>query len=245
MNETMPCFEAHSLSFKFGQKPILQSVSLTVQPGEVVGLLGPNGAGKTTLFRILCGQYRAKLGQVRLGGTDVSKWPLWRRVRLGLAYVPQESTILRGLTVEENIHIGLSQGSAKERRSAIEDALSHFGLLQLRHAKGSQLSGGEARRLELARAFSTRPRMMLVDEPFAALDPLASEEVGRFLREFAAQGTGILLSDHDVAQSLSLCDRIYILFEGQIIFAGSPEQVAQNARVRDTYLGERLSKAWQ
>jgi len=242
MTHVVPCLEAKTLRFRYGQKNILNAISLTVHSGEIVGLLGPNGAGKTTAFRLLCGQYRTTAGHVFINGEDVSKKTLWQRVRTGLAYLPQEPTVLSALTVEDNLRLGLPQNTRAERADALNNALTHFGLNQLRTARGNQLSGGELRRVELARAFATRPQVMLVDEPFAALDPMASEEVSKFLREFSRKGTGVLLSDHDVGQSLSLCDRIYILSEGQIIFVGSPEQVAQNVRVRDIYLGERLFK---
>ncbi len=222
---------------RFGRRVVVHDLSLAVAPGEIVGLLGPNGAGKTTTFRMIAGLLRPHRGEVRLDGRDVSRRPLWRRARAGLGYLPQQGSIFRRLTVAENVAAGMGHRPRGERRAAVEALLERFGLGALAAARGETLSGGERRRVELVRALAAEPRVLLVDEPFAGLDPLAVAAVAEHLRYLAAGGLGVLLTDHDVRQALEVCARVYILADGQVLGAGSTADVRQDPVVRARYLG--------
>jgi len=221
---------------------VVHDLSLRVEPGEVVGLLGPNGAGKTTTFRMLTGLLRPHGGHVRLGPDDVTRWPLWRRARRGLGYLPQEPTLFRRLTVAENIDVALRRTVRERaaRRRARDELLGRFGLAPLAPALGRSLSGGERRRVEILRALAARPRVLLVDEPFAGLDPLSAAQIARQLRSLAREGVGVLITDHDVRQTLETCDRLYILDAGVLMTEGEPSRVAADPRARAAYLGERF-----
>ncbi len=223
----------------FRGRVVVHDLSLTVGPGEIVGLLGPNGAGKTTTFRLLTGLLRAAQGAVTLDGVDIGRWPLWRRARAGLGYLPQQPTVFRRLTVAGNVDValarrGLDRAARAERRDAL---LADHDLAHLAAARGGTLSGGERRRVEIVRALAAEPRVLLVDEPFAGLDPVARELVAAQLRALARTGVGVLLTDHDARQSLETCDRLYILADGVLLADGAPAQVATDARVRARYLG--------
>jgi lipopolysaccharide export system ATP-binding protein len=231
---------AKGLTYKYGSRVVLDNLQIRVDAGEIVGLLGPNGAGKSTAFGLLAGTLNHPHAEIDLGGISIGRMRLWMRARYGLAYIPQRSTVLGDFTVTENVEFGLLGLEREKRAAARENILSRFGLIELAGSKGKSLSGGESRRVELARVFGGKPKVLLADEPFNSLDPMATQEVARLLRQFTQTGVGVLITDHDIEQTLALCDRIYIILDGRIICEGSSEDVAQNPRVRDTYLGERV-----
>ncbi len=226
---------------RFGRRVVVHDLSLRVGPGEVVGLLGPNGAGKTTVFQILAGLLRPHGGQVYLNGEEITHRPLWRRARAGLGYVPQRSIIFRRLTVAQNVQIALQSQESTAPRADSAALLSRFGLTSLASQRGDRLSVGERRRVELVRALAARPRVLLCDEPFAGLDPIAVEAIGHHLRTLAAGGVGVLLTDHDVRQALEVCDRVYILSNGTLLQTGTPAEITEDPRVRAAYLGTSFS----
>lgn len=233
---------AVGLHRRFRGRPVVHDLTLHVQPGEVVGLLGPNGAGKTTTFRMLTGLLRPHAGRVLLGGVEVTRWPLWRRARAGLGYLPQQPTVFRRLTVAGNVDAALARrGLDRAARAREVDALlARFGLAELSHARGETLSGGERRRVEIVRALAAGPGIILVDEPFAGLDPRAATGVADHLRRLASAGVGVLLTDHHARQALEACERIYILNRGVLLLEGTPAEVADDPRVRALYLGEHF-----
>jgi lipopolysaccharide export system ATP-binding protein len=231
---------AIGLHRRFGRRIVVHDLSLHVAPGEIVGLLGPNGAGKTTTFRMLAGLLRPQRGEIRLDGGDITRAPLWRRARAGLGYVPQQASIFRRLTVAENIDAGLRhlpRAARTERRATL---LRDFDLAPLATARGETLSGGERRRVELVRAFARAPRVLLVDEPFAGLDPRAATGIAEHLCRLAERGVGVLLTDHDVRQALEVCTRVYILAHGEVLGAGPPAVIRDDPSVRTRYLGDRF-----
>jgi lipopolysaccharide export system ATP-binding protein len=223
---------ARGLAHRYGQNTVLDGLDLVVGRGEIVGLLGPNGAGKTTAFKLIAGALKAQSGRITLDDASLNG-PVWRRARQGLGYVPQTPSVVKKMSVLENVALGQRARDAQGLRGI----LSRFGLAGLADVPAEHLSGGERRRVELARAFASDAKILIVDEPFAALDPIAVNEVSRYLRECALEGIGVLLTDHYVGQALDLCHRIYILYEGRVICSGSAEEVAQNPMVRHTYLG--------
>ena len=232
---------ARGLAKRYGSKTAVDDVSLDVHSGEVVGLLGPNGAGKTTSFRMLIGLIPADGGTVLLDDQDVSKRPMHARARLGLGYLPQESSIFRKLTVEQNLLAILElrkEMDAAARKGRARELMQAFGLEHLRTARGDRLSGGERRRVEIARALTISPRFMLLDEPFAGVDPISVAEIHRLIRVLSDRGIGVLITDHNVRETLAICDRGYIVNEGRIICAGKPAEIAADPTVRDVYLGE-------
>ena len=233
----MTGLQARGLSYSFGKRPILIDVEINVGPGEVVGLLGPNGAGKTTLFRLLAGELSCAGCDISIDGETVSRSPLWKRTRLGLGYIPQSPSVLLDFTVQENLMFGLLGVAKAERAARYQRVIEEFALTELQQAKGGTLSGGERRRVELARTLASAPSIILADEPFAALDPIASQGVAQMLGGVAKSGVGVLITDHDVQQSLSICDRVYILHAGEIIASGKPESVIENEQVRSIYFG--------
>lgn len=227
---------AEGLRKRFGSRLVVQDVSLAVQPGEIVGLLGPNGAGKTTCFRLIAGMLRPDAGTVRLGGVALGRQPLWRRVRAGLGYLPQEPTGFRSLSVRENLLIPLQ---ARGHAAAEADVLmEQVGLRHVAQVRAGYLSGGERRRLELARCLAGKPSVMLLDEPFAGVDPVAVSELQQQIRVLAESGIGILVTDHAVRETLKICDRTVIIDAGQVISEGRPGEIAADPRVRGRYLGE-------
>ncbi|MBD3893737.1 LPS export ABC transporter ATP-binding protein [Hydrogenophaga sp.] len=240
--------EAHGLKKSYGSRQVIKSVSLTVSQGEVVGLLGPNGAGKTTTFYMLVGLLRADGGQIVLDGQPIERAPMHRRARLGLGYLPQEASIFRKLTVAENVRAVLElQTGANGRplgQAAMEQRLD--ALLQdlhvehLRNAPAPALSGGERRRVEIARALATSPRFILLDEPFAGIDPIAVIEIQRIIGFLKSRGIGVLITDHNVRETLGICDRAYIINDGQVLASGTPAEIVANAEVRRVYLGEHF-----
>ncbi len=235
---------AHSLRKSYRGRAVVDDVSFDVRPGEVVGLLGPNGAGKTTSFRCVVGLIDPDAGEVRLGDRDLSGLPLFQRARLGLGYLPQEPSIFRSLTVRENLLLVLeslgSQGSAGGREARVRAQLDEFGLAHLAGAKGETLSGGERRRTEIARLLLCKPQFLLFDEPFAGVDPIAVAELQKLIQQLRERGLGILITDHAVRETLSACDRAVLLFEGRLLEAGTPAEIASSERARALYLGERF-----
>lgn len=227
---------------RFGRREVVRGVSLTVAAGEIVGLLGPNGAGKTTSFNLVAGLLAADAGEVHLGGEDLCRLPLWRRVRRGLGYLPQEPTVLRGLSATDNLLVALeAQGLAfGEARARAADALVRAGLAHVGDVLGQALSGGERRRLEMARALLCGPQVLLLDEPFAGVDPIAVGELQTSVRAVAASGVGVLVTDHNAQETLRLCDRAYLIAGGTIVAEGPPEALVNNPTARKLYLGEHF-----
>ncbi|MBN1337473.1 MAG: LPS export ABC transporter ATP-binding protein [Deltaproteobacteria bacterium] len=231
-----PVLEARSLAKSFGARRVVDGVDLAVASGEVVGLLGPNGAGKTTVFRLVAGLLVADSGTVLLDGVDLSSWPLWRRARAGLGYLPQVPTVFRGITVAANVEIALEARGAS--RGAAAGVLDAAGLAHLASARAETLSGGERRRLEIARCLAQAPRVLLLDEPFAGLDPVAVADLTSRIRALAASGMGVLLTDHAVREAFGSCDRVVVLDHGILRCTGDPASVARDPHVRARYLGQ-------
>ena len=239
---------AQGLQKSYASRKVVQNVSLAVQSGEVVGLLGPNGAGKTTSFYMIVGLVRADAGQISIDGQPVERMPIHRRARLGLSYLPQESSIFRKLTVEENVRAvlelqrdssgkPLSKADIKQRTDSL---LHELRVEHLRDSPAPALSGGERRRVEIARALATQPRFILLDEPFAGIDPIAVIEIQRIIGFLKSRGIGVLITDHNVRETLGICDHAYIISEGQVLATGTPAEIVSNSDVRRVYLGEHF-----
>ncbi len=231
--------EALGLRKSFGRREVVKRVSLKVDKGEVVGLLGPNGAGKTTTFYMIVGVIKPDGGRILLDGEDVTELPMYMRARSGLGYLPQEPSVFRKLTVWENIEavLELRGLSEKERKERTERLIEEFGLQKVKDVKGYALSGGERRRVEIARALSVLPKYMLLDEPFAGLDPIAVSDLQNLIRDLKNRGIGVVITDHNVRETLRVTDRAYIISDGEIIAEGTPEEVASVPKVRSVYLG--------
>lgn len=233
---------AEGLVKHYGQRRVVDDVSLEVQQGEVVGLLGPNGAGKTTSFYALVGLVQADQGHVYLDDLEITELPMYQRGRLGLGYLPQEASVFRKLSVEDNIAaiLELQSLSKPEQKEKLEELLSEFGLEKVRKSKGDVLSGGERRRTEIARALATDPQFILLDEPFAGVDPIAVEDIQRIVQQLRERNIGILITDHNVQETLHITDRAYLLFEGRILKHGTAEELASDEQVRRVYLGQNF-----
>jgi lipopolysaccharide export system ATP-binding protein len=239
---------ARNLAKSYGARRVVQDVHLAVSAGEVVGLLGPNGAGKTTTFYMVVGLVRADEGEIHIDGAPVHGLPIHRRSRLGLSYLPQEASIFRKLTVEENVRAVLElqrdgQGralGAAQIQSKLDALLADLGVDKLRDMPAPALSGGERRRVEIARALATQPRFILLDEPFAGVDPIAVIEIQRIIGFLRERGIGVLITDHNVRETLGICDRAYIISEGRVLAEGTPHEIVENADVRKVYLGEHF-----
>jgi lipopolysaccharide export system ATP-binding protein len=229
---------AHGLTRRFGKRTVVNNVSLCIEAGQVHGLLGPNGAGKTTLFRMLTGLLRPHGGRVELAGVDVTRWPLWRRARAGLGYLPQGASVFRHLTVRQNVLAGLRHRPRGARYAEAEALLARFALSDLADARADRLSGGERRRVEIVRALAADPRVLLVDEPFAGLDPIAAQGVRAHLQTLAGAGVAVLITDHRVRQAFKACTRVDIIDAGAILFSGTPAQAACDPEVCRRYLGD-------
>ena len=235
--------EASGLGKRFKKRPVLRDVSLKLDRGEAVGLLGPNGAGKTTCFYILTGLIAPDTGLISLDGHDITELPMYRRARMGIGYLPQEASIFRGMTVENNIRAVLQvRESAPElREPRLESLLAEFSITHLRRAPALALSGGERRRVEIARALATAPRFILLDEPFAGIDPIAVNDIRDLVRHLKDRGIGVLITDHNVRETLDIVDRAYILHDGGVLMEGTPAEIVAHEEVRRVYLGERFS----
>lgn len=223
----------------YKQRSVVRGVSLSVKQGEVVGLLGPNGAGKTTSFYMIVGVVRPSEGKVFLDNADITKVPMYKRARLGLGYLPQEASVFRKMTVEDNIMaiLELQKLSKPQRKERLEQLLEDLSIAHIRKSKGFMLSGGERRRCEIARSLATNPKFILLDEPFAGIDPIAVEEIIGIVRSLRKRGIGVLITDHNVHETLSITDRAYILIDGQVFYSGTAESIAENEEVRKRYLG--------
>jgi lipopolysaccharide export system ATP-binding protein len=231
------------LGKSFKRRPVLRGVTVAVQRGEVVGLLGPNGAGKTTCFYIITGLIAADTGTVELDGRDITELPMYRRARLGIGYLPQEASIFRGLTVEQNIRaiLEIAEPVPETRENKLDALLAEFSISHLRRASAMALSGGERRRVEIARALATEPNFFLLDEPLAGIDPIAVGDIRGLVAHLKDRGIGVLITDHNVRDTLKIVDRAYILHEGRVLMEGQPEAIVSDAEVRRVYLGERFS----
>ncbi|HEX4695045.1 LPS export ABC transporter ATP-binding protein [Sphingomonas sp.] len=232
-----------SIAKSYDKRVVLSDVSVSVGPGEVIGLLGPNGAGKTTCFYSVMGLVKPDSGRIMLDGDDITGLPMYRRAILGLGYLPQETSIFRGLTVEGNILavLELSEPDKSARAKRLDTLLEEFGLTRLRDAPAMALSGGERRRAEIARALAANPSIMLLDEPFAGIDPLSISDIRDLIVELKKRGIGVLITDHNVRETLDIVDRGYIIYDGRVLFAGSPEELVADENVRRLYLGESFT----
>ncbi|MCV6546950.1 MAG: LPS export ABC transporter ATP-binding protein [Cohaesibacter sp.] len=233
----------HDIGKSYKRRTVVSSASLAVQRGEAVGLLGPNGAGKTTVFYMITGLVRPDKGYISLDGYDITKLPMYRRARLGIGYLPQEASIFRGLNVEQNIMavLQLVEPNRKKRKQQLDELLEEFSITHLRKSPSIALSGGERRRLEIARALASRPSFMLLDEPFAGVDPIAVGDIQQLVRHLTARGIGVLITDHNVRETLSLIDRAFIIHSGQVLTNGTPQEIIDNPDVRRLYLGESFT----
>ncbi len=234
---------AQSVGKSYRKRAVVQDVSISVQRGEAVGLLGPNGAGKTTTFYMIVGLVQPDEGTITLDGADITQLPMYRRARLGIGYLPQEASIFRGLNVEQNIMAALEvvESDPHRREMMLDELLREFGIARLRRSPSLALSGGERRRLEIARALASQPSYILLDEPLAGIDPIAVGEIRDLVSHLKHRGIGVLITDHNVRETLEIIDRAYIMHGGQVLMQGVPEEVVAHEDVRRVYLGERFS----
>ncbi len=230
----------HQVEKSYRKRKVVKGVSLAVGRGESVGLLGPNGAGKTTVFYMITGLVPADAGNIFIDGRDATRLPMYRRARLGIGYLPQEASIFRGLTVEQNIMsvLELVEPNRRARREKLDSLLEEFNITRLRKSPSIALSGGERRRCEIARALASGPSYMLLDEPFAGIDPIAVGDIQELVRHLTQRGIGVLITDHNVRETLSLIDRAYIIYDGQVLTQGNPDEIIKNEDVRRVYLGD-------
>ncbi len=242
INSNHSILSAESLSKKYGKKTVVQDVTLKVEQGEIVGLLGPNGAGKTTTFYIIVGMIPPNSGEVMLNDKSLTSDPMYIRARKGIGYLPQEASIFRTMTVRKNILsvLEMTKLSSKERTQKCDQLLEEFGITKIANSKGYLLSGGERRRTEIARTLALEPKFILLDEPFAGIDPIAVEEIMKIVRDLKKRGIGVLITDHNVHETLSITDRSYLLFEGKILQSGTADELAADPQVRKLYLGENF-----
>ncbi len=248
MNDTTSCLEARHLKKAYGSRKVVHDVSMKVSKGEVVGLLGPNGAGKTTSFYMIVGLVRADGGQILIDGQDVTRMPIHKRARMGLSYLPQEASIFRKLSVADNVRAILELHTDEQGRSLgheevekrLDALLADLRVDHLRDSPAVALSGGERRRVEIARALATDPRFILLDEPFAGIDPIAVIEIQRIIAFLKQRGIGVLITDHNVRETLGICDHAFIISDGHVLAQGTPEEIVANADVRRVYLGEHF-----
>ena len=231
------------LAKSFGKRQVVRDVSLSLKRGEVVGLLGPNGAGKTTCFYMIMGLIAADAGKISLDGEDVTDLPMYQRARIGVGYLPQEASIFRGMSVEDNVAavVELVEKDRSARQVQVDALLAELHIEHLRSQPATSLSGGERRRVEIARALASRPSFMLLDEPFTGIDPLAISDISDLVRYLKQRGLGVLITDHQVREPLQIVDRASIIFEGEVLFEGTPEEIYANEDVRRVYLGEQFA----
>jgi len=244
MNHELPStLRAVDLTKRYRRRQVVSHASLEVNQGEIVGLLGPNGAGKTTTFYMIVGLVRPDGGSIYMDGRDITRMPMYRRARLGLGYLAQETSIFSRMTVEDNLHAVLEYQhvTRAERIRRVDELIEEFGLAQVRGSRGYTLSGGERRRTEIARAVAVQPKFFLLDEPFAGVDPIAVEDIQTLVSGLKARGIGVLITDHNVHETLAITDRAYLLFEGNILTHGTSESLASDPEVRKRYLGEKFT----
>jgi lipopolysaccharide export system ATP-binding protein len=234
---------AHNLGKTFKKRPVVRGVNVELQRGEVVGLLGPNGAGKTTCFYMMTGLIKADYGSIALDGVDITDLPMYRRARLGIGYLPQEPSIFRGLNVENNIRAVLEvvEADREQRETMLDDLLAEFSITHLRNTPAVALSGGERRRVEIARALASQPHFILLDEPLAGIDPIAVGDIRDLVLHLKDRGIGVLITDHNVRETLDVVDRAYIIHEGRVLMEGTPAQIVAHEDVRRVYLGDTFS----
>ena len=243
MTEPAEGLVVKNIAKSFGKRQVVRDVSLSLQRGEVVGLLGPNGAGKTTCFYMIMGLIGVDSGTISIDGENVTRLPMYQRARLGVGYLPQEASIFRGMTVEENV-LAVAELVEKDRAARmaqVDSLLSELHVEHLRHQAATSLSGGERRRVEIARALASRPSFMLLDEPFTGIDPLAISDISDLVRYLKQRGLGVLITDHQVRETLQIVDRAYVMYDGEVLFNGSPDSVLKNEDVRRVYLGEQFA----
>lgn len=243
MTEPAEGLVVENIAKAFGKRQVVRDVSLSLQRGEVVGLLGPNGAGKTTCFYMIMGLIGVDSGTISIDDENVTRLPMYQRARLGVGYLPQEASIFRGMTVEENV-LAVAELVEKDRAARmaqVDSLLSELHVEHLRHQAATSLSGGERRRVEIARALASRPSFMLLDEPFTGIDPLAISDISDLVRYLKQRGLGVLITDHQVRETLQIVDRAYVMYDGEVLFNGSPESVLKNEDVRRVYLGEQFA----
>jgi lipopolysaccharide export system ATP-binding protein len=242
-SEQLQGLVANNIGKRFKKRPVLRDVSVRVQRGEAVGLLGPNGAGKTTCFYCITGLINPDSGSIWLDGHDITGLPMYRRARLGIGYLPQEASIFRGLTVENNIRavLEVSEPDRDAREAQLEDLLNEFSITHIRQAPALALSGGERRRVEIARALASRPAFILLDEPLAGIDPIAVADIRDLVSHLKHRGLGVLITDHNVRETLDIIDRAYILHDGVVLMEGEPSEIVAHEGVRRVYLGEHFS----
>ena len=234
--------KANNLIKSYSGKSVVNDVSLNLKQGEIVGLLGPNGAGKTTSFYMIVGLIKPNFGSIYLDDKEITSFPMYKRAQNGIGYLAQESSVFRKMSVEDNIHsvLEMTNLSKKEQIKKVESLLDEFGLQAIRKSRGDLLSGGERRRTEIARALATNPSFILLDEPFAGVDPLAVEDIQKIVRDLTKRNIGILITDHNVQETLAITDRTYLMFEGSILKDGKPEELANDELVRKVYLGQNF-----
>ena len=234
--------KANNLIKTYGGKNVVNDVSLNLKQGEIVGLLGPNGAGKTTSFYMIVGLIKSNSGSIFLDDKEITHFPMYKRAQNGIGYLAQESSVFRKMSVEDNIHsvLEMTNLTKKEQQNKVESLLDEFGLKSIRKRRGDLLSGGERRRTEIARALATSPSFILLDEPFAGVDPLAVEDIQKIVRDLTKRNIGILITDHNVQETLAITDRTYLMFEGSILKDGKPEELANDELVRKVYLGQNF-----
>ena len=234
--------KANNLIKSYSGKSVVNDVSLNLKQGEIVGLLGPNGAGKTTSFYMIVGLIKPNSGSIYLDDKEITSFPMYKRAQNGIGYLAQESSVFRKMSVEDNIHsvLEMTNLSKKEQIKKVESLLDEFGLQSIRKSRGDLLSGGERRRTEIARALATNPSFILLDEPFAGVDPLAVEDIQKIVRDLTKRNIGILITDHNVQETLAITDRTYLMFEGSILKDGKPEELANDELVRKVYLGQNF-----
>jgi len=234
--------KAQNLTKSYAGKAVVKDVSLNLKQGEIVGLLGPNGAGKTTSFYMIVGLIKPNSGSIFLDDKEITNFPMYKRAQNGIGYLAQESSVFRKMSVEDNIHsvLQMTKLSKEEQSKKVESLLDEFGLQAIRKSRGDLLSGGERRRTEIARALATSPSFILLDEPFAGVDPLAVEDIQKIVRDLTKKNIGILITDHNVQETLAITDRTYLMFEGNILKDGKPEELASDEMVRKVYLGQNF-----
>ena len=245
MNNQGTCpikLEVSNLQKSYGEKVVLKDINLAVSKGEVVGLLGPNGAGKTTLFYTIVGLIKANSGKVLLGNDDITNFPMYMRAQMGIGYLPQENSIFRGMSVEENILsvLEIIEKNKKQRVKKLKELLEEFSIEHIRKSPALALSGGERRRVEIARTLTSNPSFILLDEPFAGVDPIAVNDIMSMVKHLKSKEIGVLITDHNVRETLKIVDRAYIVYDGKILMSGTPDEIMKNPEVKRVYLGENF-----